>query len=287
MAKIAGFQGASGGTLNRTMKLTSNLSSIMILLLSLVINFPLLASAFSFATQEKSHYGKDFYDKMKGGMRDEELITELQSETSKFHRVLGYNRARTVMMGQIYLDQQNGDYKIQDVYCLKDFTNSDFNDGKGLGPHRIPDNTVLNTEHTWPQSRFSGRFSRDMQKSDLHHLFPSDTQMNSSRGNFKFGEVRSTERLKCDTARLGRDGKEFRFEPPQSHKGNVARALFYFSVRYSIHIDQDEEAFLKKWHKEDPVDQAEITHHEGVYQAQGNRNPFIDHPELVEEIGDF
>ncbi|RYZ68005.1 MAG: nuclease, partial [Proteobacteria bacterium] len=77
------------------------------------------------------------------------------------------------------------------------------------------------------------------------------------------------------------------FEPPDAHKGNVARALFYFSVRYNIKIDPIEENFLKAWNKADPVDQEESGRNEAIMKIQGNRNPFVDFPELADSIGDF
>jgi endonuclease I len=56
---------------------------------------------------------------------------------------------------------------------------------------------------------------------------------------------------------------------------------------HRLHIDNDEEGFLRKWHNQDPVDSAEMMHHETVFQTQGNRNPFIDQPDLVDQIADF
>ena len=43
-------------------------------------------------------------------------------------------------------------------------------------------------------------------------------------------------------------------------------------------------ALLLKWHREDPVSQKEIDRNNGIQTNQGNRNPFIDYPELVEYI---
>ena len=43
-------------------------------------------------------------------------------------------------------------------------------------------------------------------------------------------------------------------------------------------------ALLLKWHREDPVSQKEIDRNNGIQTKQGNRNPFIDYPELVEYI---
>lgn len=225
------------------------------------------------------------------GDGEESLLDQLFRFTEKGHQVLGYRRARVELMGRMYLqqDENNGEYFIRDVYCLKDFSNRDFSGkGRGIGPNQVPDNEILNVEHTWPQSRFNREFSKDMQKSDLHHLFPSDTEINAARANYKFAEIEETAHyLKCDTVKLGRMGQEFRFEPPTSHKGNVARALFYFSTRYRIKIEASEEAFLRKWHMEDPVDAEEKLHHEQIFAVQGNRNPYIDRPELVEEIPNF
>ncbi len=217
-----------------------------------------------------------------------DILDSLFEMTTRNHRVLGYTKARQILLGRVYLENYSGEYAIKDVYCLRHFTNTDFGRGASIGPDQIPDGTVLNTEHTWPQSRFTGMFPNEMQKSDLHHLFPSDSVMNSTRGNHKFAELAGpTEPVKCSVSRFAHTAIGYRFEPPIEHRGNVARALFYFSTRYRIHIDNDEEGFLRKWHYEDPVDQAEVSHHQMISEAQGNRNPFIDQPELVDQIADF
>ncbi len=114
--------------------------------------------------------------------------------------------------------------------------------------------------------------------------------MNSVRGNFNFGDVEKDVRvLKCPTSRFGYIGqtRDHFFEPPAAHKGNVARALFYFSVRYMIPIKSIEEEALKRWNKLDPVDQAERDRNDRIQQIQGNRNPFIDYPELTDSVSNF
>lgn len=217
------------------------------------------------------------------------LANSLYELASRGQTPLGYLRARQLLLGRVYLEMHGGEYLVRDVYCLKDFTNRDFGHKDGLGPDQIPNNNILNTEHTWPQSRFSSSFPDEVQKSDLHHLFPSDTEMNAKRGNFKFAELAEGQviPIKCETSRLANTPIGFRFEPPREHRGNVARALFYFAVRYRMHIDNDEEIYLRKWHQEDPVDQAEIAHHEMIFKLQGNRNPFIDKQDLVNQVADF
>jgi deoxyribonuclease-1 len=212
------------------------------------------------------------------------LKAELFLQTSKNHKAVGYNPAKKYLFGQLHLAQNAQGYYVKDLYCDIEFT-------KGIGPGNLPDQSQLNTEHTWPQSKFTKAFPNDLQKSDLHHLFPTDSKANSTRGNFPFAEVTENQNLKnCPASRSGPStisgGKTF-FEPPLSHKGNVARALFYFSVRYKMPIDADQEEFLRRWSQLDPVDDAEMTRNNAIEKLQGNRNPFIDHPEYVDAIGDF
>ncbi len=202
------------------------------------------------------------------------------------HKVLGYDGARKVLFGRIHLKQNERGYYIQDVYCKKIFTSGNAK----VGPGAIPADKI-NCEHTWPQSRFTGSFDKEMQKSDIHHLYPTDKLANSVRGNFEFAEISyDTGHLPdCSASKSGvsTTGGDNNFEPPQEHKGNVARALFYFSVRYKIAIKSDEEEVLRRWHQLDPVDDDELNRNNIINEVQGNRNPFIDFPELANYINNF
>lgn len=235
---------------------------------------------------------------LSGDLTDNALRADLQSSISKGHTSLGYKGARRYLFGDLDLKKdEHGDYYVKDVYCEQIFDNDDFSSSNGLGPMQIPDSNVLNCEHTWPQSRFVGGFSNEMQKSDLHHLFSTSSKANSVRGNNPFAEVSYGQNPMsgCTTSEFGKANKvpgadstsSIYFEPPDFHKGNVARALFYFSVRYSAKIDPVQEYYFRKWHAEDPVDQEERDRNDRINEVQGNRNPFIDHPEFVERISDF
>lgn len=222
-----------------------------------------------------------------------DTITERCASTERncYNQIsVGYDRARVFLMGYLYLIKQDNQYVIKESYCNKYYGREEFGGKKGPAPQTIPDNTVINVEHTWPQSRFSGGFQKDFQKADLHHLYPTDSQLNAIRGNKTFGEVgKDLMNLKCGQSKYGvskASGRQV-FEPPNVHKGRVARALFYFSVRYEIPLDPEEEASLKKWNAEYPVDKEEVTRNEEIFKVQGNRNPFIDYPELVSMIADF
>lgn len=283
--------------------------------LILVFSTVLTASFPSHAADQLiPYYGKEFYDRLRSGERDSALIEDLREIlTSRHlrrdgdfdevgancdsanrncydHSPIGYNAARKVLMGQLHLENANGNYVIHDVYCEKDFSDRDFPSGAGPHPDSAPSDKVVNVEHTWPQSRFNSSMNKGAQKSDLHHLFPADSKLNGIRGNLKFGEVdQPAYALKCPQSKMGRiSGKngDF-FEPPNGHKGNVARALFYFSVRYKISIDPTEEAFLRKWNEQDPVDQFERDRNDAIQKIQGNRNPFVDFPNLANAIRDF
>lgn len=201
------------------------------------------------------------------------------------HKPLGYKSARRVLFGELHLEKDSEGYFVRDVYCEKKITRR----VADVGPGVIPNHNVINCEHTWPKSRFSGAFDKSIQKSDLHHLFPTDSKTNNERGSDEFGEVNGYPIDNCSASRNGAEklitGRYF--EPPEAHRGNVARALFYFAVRYKLKIRETEESFLRKWHEDDPVDEEEMDRNDSIHEIQGNRNPFIDYPELVDQISNF
>lgn len=209
---------------------------------------------------------------------------ELKEMTVKNHNPLtSYSYARRVVMQQIHLKRDSNGYYIEDVYCHETFRHD-------VGPNRMPDHTRVNIEHTWPQSRFSSRANRRIQKADLHHLYPSESNSNSTRGNYTFSEVENNYNGSlCSDSSVGNDPRSGHtsFEPPTDHKGNVARALFYFSVRYDIDIPDYEEFYLRMWNYQDPVDEDERRRNDVVESVQGNRNPFIDDPSLADLILNF
>lgn len=215
---------------------------------------------------------------------DDAVKLDLFKQTMKNHKALGYNPAKRALFGQLHLEKNTQGYYVRDLYCEINYTS-------GVGPGSVPDQNKLNCEHTWPQSKFTGSFPNELQKSDLHHLFPTDSKANSTRGNFEFAEVTENQNLSnCNASKSGPSvvsgGRTF-FEPPSTHKGNVARALFYFSVRYKMPISEAQEEFLRRWNDLDPVDDAERTRNAEIEKLQGNRNPFIDDETLADQINDF
>ena len=162
----------------------------------------------------------------------------------------------------------------------------------------------LNTEHSWPQSFYDGG---EPMKSDIHHLYPVWSSVNSSRGNHPFAEIAdnltsswwywenggSVSSIPSQNIDSYSEYYNNSFEPREDHKGNVARAMFYFWTMYSdnsdiVNDDFDNSAFfegmkstLYSWHKSDPVNSAEVARSNAVYAVQGNKNPFIHDTTLV------
>ncbi len=162
--------------------------------------------------------------------------------------------------------------------------------------------TDINCEHSYAQSWIEDYDSQNEElraKADVHHLFPTDSGVNSSRGNLSFDDVNSVEYSYSEATGYvsyrGTNGEAVTvFEPTDQHKGDLARALLYMNVRYDLPlappvpnpgpINVNMLATLLEWHGQDPVDAAEITRNDEIHDYQGNRNPFVDYPEWVNAI---
>lgn len=155
---------------------------------------------------------------------------------------------------------------------------------------------AINCEHTWPQSFFN---KEGAMRTDLHHLFATLSTPNSQRGSQPLG-LASEGKIIYSTASgsrlVARPNGTPVFEPSNLQKGNSARALLYFYLRYHAQSIRNSEYqagdFLlnrlgqfQAWIKADPIDAQEQNRNQLIFQRQGNRNPFIDIPELFELIG--
>lgn len=238
--------------------------SIKTLILSFVL---FIAHCASFASEFKA-LSPDVYNRLKN-LEQNDLKDALRKVMSENFHAVGYDRAKTIIFGTI--DNQSGT-----VCCV-------YNSHECLKTRSVPSHTKMNVEHTWPQSK--GAVGEA--KSDLHHLFPTMSTTNSKRSNFPFCEVSKVNWQNAESKQGYNKYNEVCFEPPASHKGDVARALFYFAVKYGKSIDEHEEKIIREWHHEDPVDQVEINRNRDIYKYQGNSNAFVEHPELVDNISNF
>ncbi len=176
-----------------------------------------------------------------------------------------------------------------------------------------------NREHVWCQSLSGGLWGTSGGGSDLHHIRPVESGLNSARGNNKYGELYSREEYKVyyedssnkPVALGGYNNKSSKvFEPLDNVKGDVARIVMYMYTHYNTYsnvggttngsggsfgtlkftyvVDANTEAeaiaMLLKWNREDPVDDIERNRNDAVFEIQGNRNPFIDNENYADLI---
>lgn len=194
---------------------------------------------------------------------------------------------------------RRSDGKVWDMYS--DVTNYTFGTDQ-CGTYGV-EGDCYNREHSVPKSWFN---KQSPMVSDAWHVYPIDGKINGMRSNNPFGEVGSgasgskngfSKWGKCVTP--GYSGTVF--EPNDEYKGDFARTYFYFATRYKGVATSGQGALvftstypyitgwqldmLLRWHKKDPVSPKELDRNEAVYESrQGNRNPFIDYPELVDLI---
>ena len=161
--------------------------------------------------------------------------------------------------------------------------------------------SCYNREHSVPKSWFND--AKPMY-SDYIHLVPTDGYVNSKRSNDPLGEVgtpkwTSKNGSKSGPARAGLGINATVFEPIDEYKGDFARIYFYFVTRYASRIASwDNNVFSSddlgldrwtinmflRWSKNDPVSEKERVRNNVAQEFQGNRNPYVDHPEFIEKI---
>ena len=162
----------------------------------------------------------------------------------------------------------------------------------------------MHIEHSFPKSWW-GAYPNGAYK-DLFHLYPADASANESKNNLPLGEVTGTPGFNNGVTKTGKNGFETAytdncFEPADEFKGDFARSYFYIASVYEnlaplmqspMTYTNNSYPFFKpwaidlllKWSKQDPVSPKEITRNETIYGLQGNRNPFIDYPDLADYI---
>jgi len=162
------------------------------------------------------------------------------------------------------------------------------------------DGDAWDMEHVWDETHGIQNQEQDAH-TDVHNIRPADPSVKSSRGNKEFDDG-GTRHSKCVTCRTDSDS----WEPGDNVKGDVARMLFYMDVRYEgnndgetpdLHLEDritrksgrqnpnfGKLCTLVRWHMEEPVSDWESRRNDRIYEWQGNRNPFIDHPEYVHAI---
>ena len=243
---------------------------------------------------EPSNYYSRAIDKS-----DEALMSALTS-IIRSHKEVSYSSGLLNAFAIADVDDQG---YIIDIYSNCRYRPSD----NGSSASHVGEG--YNREHSFPRSWFGGEVSP--MNTDVFHIYPTDIKVNSQRGNNPYGVCANGTRLTYGNyVAKGKLGLSTYpgytgtvFEPDDEYKGDLARTYFYMVTCYknelsswpgspNLNYSQNKyKAFstwtinmLMEWTRLDPVSEKEIKRNEAVYGIQGNRNPFIDHPELAEYI---
>ncbi|MCB0846297.1 MAG: endonuclease, partial [Bacteroidetes bacterium] len=226
------------------------------------------------ALEGQGKYSKTYYNTTEN-KAEEALKSALKSRLSQGFNSLTYNAARDAMYMTVDNQKVNGQGAAQNTlegvytgFTVVGYT--DRQDAQFQG---------FNTEHTFPQGFFNQ--SQPM-RSDLFHLFPTQQDANNQRGNLPFGAVTSNISWQNGGSKKG-NGE---FEPRDKQKGPVARAMFYFVIRYQDYANflSSQEGILRQWHENFPPDDVGKKRNDDIAALQNNRNPFIDYPQFIERI---
>ena len=247
------------------------------------------------------------------------LKTQLKTITTNGHQARTYNQLYNgsgVSGSNGYVDTHSdnavssgtnyeNDGTILDMYSENPSGTDPYNytHGNSQCGNQSSEGDCYNREHLIPQSSFNSAYPM---QSDIHHVIPSDGRVNNFKGSLVFGNVNtpnwtsSNGSIRGSSAMSGYSGVVF--EPIDEFKGDIARALLYFAVRYEDTVDgytsfnmfdgSNDAVFfpwaievLLDWHNTvDPVDQRERDRNDAAYDFQNNANPFVDHPEYASMI---
>ncbi len=230
-----------------------------------------------------------YYQRLDG--KKKEQLKTAAYQTVRPHTVVTYNSLFPTQFPQtdVYPELYNGQRRWWEMY-----SDMVFYVNRGW--------SGMNREHSLPKSWWGG--DQNEAYTDLNHLYPSESDANMAKSNYPLGEVMTPTFQNGVTtvgyAYAGQGGGASRvFEPADEYKGDFARTYFYMATcyqdytwKYTYMLETGDYPTLRSWAYEmlldwarrDPVSQKERMRNEAVYQIQGNRNPFIDFPELAEYI---
>ncbi len=250
-----------------------------------VLSVIIMTGAFvSAAAQIPSGY----YSSLKG-KKGAELKTAVH-ELIKTASVLSYGSGSGHTWDGFYSTDRADDGAVRDRYS---------NDTRYFG-ERGASVDGMNIEHSFPKSWWGGKEVQAYK--DLYNLMPCEQKINSAKSNYPMGKVTGTSTDNgCTKVGAGSNGYKL-WEPADKWKGDFARGYMYMATAYQDYtwsgaqalqiLEQDDYPTLQKWAytlylewaRTDKVDGIEATRNQAVSNIQGNRNPFVDFPNLMEYI---
>ncbi len=246
-----------------------------------------------------------YYDSATG--TGETLKTQLFNIISS-HNNIGYNGLWELYKFSDIDHYYENDGTILDMYSENPTGADSYNytPGSDQCGNYSGEGSCYNREHSFPKSWFN---DASPMYSDAFHIYPTDGKVNGERSNYPYGEVSNPSWTSLNGSKLGPCSypgySGTVFEPIDEFKGDLARTYFYMATCYEDKISGWSSAVLNgtsypcytswfidmllEWNAQDPVSQREIDRNNDIYYgdtngdyAQGNRNPYIDHPEWVE-----
>lgn len=263
----------------------------------LALTLLLMATATSVAIAD---YTEGYYDSM-DGLKKEALKTAAGQCVREHTRLQYYDLPDYWAYSDVYPELVNGCKRWWDMYSDAVYLIQSWQTGK-----QSFSANHMQREHAVPKSwwKSGGSVEYTPAYSDMWNLYPSDASANQAKLNYPFGETRSAS-FDNGVSKVGLPktgyggGASHVFEPADEYKGDFARAIFYMATVYDdlpwaytyMFVRNSYPSLLPwaynmllQWARQDPVSQKEIDRNDYVEQFQGNRNPFIDFPELAEYI---
>lgn len=117
---------------------------------------------------------------------------------------------------------------------------------------------------------------------DLHNLYPVERSTELDRRGSLFGDLPDN----VESHACGYQLSFQTFDPPDQARGNIARAMIYMHKQHGLPL-VGALTMYQRWNQEDPPDDAEKERNSLIFREQGNRNPYIDDPSLVDRISGF
>lgn len=235
----------------------------------------------------------EYYTSIDGTKGGAALKTALYN-LIKNHQQISYGSGTSKTWGAFYTTDaviENGQRRVLDMYSNEKRYFGD----KGSAV------SGMNIEHSVAKSWWGG--GKNNAYCDLHHLNPSDQNANSKKSNYPLGELTSVSWDNGVTfvGKANIDGSsQNAYEPCDEYKGDFARTFMYMFTCYQdltweytwMNYENSTYPTLKpwavelllKWHKQDPVSEKEVNRNNAVHAVQGNRNPYIDYPQLADYV---
>ncbi|MEQ8706530.1 MAG: endonuclease [Phaeodactylibacter sp.] len=241
-------------------------------------HFTILLSLWSALGMAQMH--QPVFSNLQGGA----LIQALQ-DTYRPNNLLSYGDARDTLY-------RNIDARNDTLYCVYTGYSVYLPPGADPTTAAFENGTGINTEHTYPRAKGA---EAPTPEADMHHLFPTRALVNAARNNFPFTDIPPNQVnawYYLDQEQSNTPGSNIElysrvgdqvFEPRDDHKGDVARAMFYFYTVYQQEANAADPAFfaqqratLCQWHSADPVSEKEWERTHGIAPYQeGKPNPFV------------